>query len=326
LTQHRGHIFNGLVAVLLPFLSVYGIAGCSDTSSVSGPPPPTAPGPLTIATTALPNGTVNQPYATVVAGSGGITPYFWSLAPGSPALPPGLSLDAATGAITGVPTVQGTTSVIFRLQDNSNPIQTVTKTLPITIGTTPQPLSISTSSLPTGYVNQPYPPTTLQATGGTLPFTWSVLPALPNGLVFNLLSPGTISGTPQSGTAGKTNHTFTVIDSTFPVAMSDSQTLSLTISSTVPPVSIMTKSPLPTGQVGHFYNTTLQGSGGILPYTWSVTPTLPAGLTLDASSGAITGTPLPGTAGKINYTFTLQDSKVPTPQTTSKLLSLEIKN
>ena len=120
--QHASRI----IFVVLMYAS--GLAGCGDTSNVS--PPPAGPGPLSIATQSpLPSGTVNQPYATVVGGSGGTTPYTWSLASGSPALPAGLSLNATTGAIVGTPTALETTTPIFRLQDAASPATCRTKTL-----------------------------------------------------------------------------------------------------------------------------------------------------------------------------------------------------
>ncbi|MDE3051891.1 MAG: putative Ig domain-containing protein, partial [Nitrospirota bacterium] len=282
----------------------------------------------TIVTDSLPGATVNQPYAAVVGGSGGITPYTWSLAAGSPAMPAGLSLDANTGAITGTPTATGTTSLVFRLEDNSLPTQFVEKTLPITVGTTPQPLAISTSSLPDGVVNQPYPPTTLQATGGIIPYTWSVSPALPNGLSLNLLSPGEISGTPLSGTAGTTTHTFTVVDSATPLKQTATTQLSLTINPAPAPLAITAPSgiSLPDATVGRKFSYTLKGSGGVLPYTWLITPALPTGLQLNISTGAITGKPASGTAGGYHLTIVLQDSSLPTHQSTSKPVTLTVNN
>lgn len=323
LKRRRGLNGHSLWAILLALVYGCGLAGCNDISTA--PPPDPGPGPLTIVTSSpLPSGTVDQPYATALGGSGGITPYTWSLASGSQPLPAGLFLDATTGTITGTPTDLGTTTPIFRLQDASSPPEAVQKPLTITITTTPQPLSITTASLPNGVVNQPYPTTTLQATGGIQPYSWSVNPALPNGLVLNVQSAGTISGIPLVESAGTTNHTFTVSDSAPPIHQTDSKQLSITINATLTPVTITTKS-LPDGRVNQPYNATLQGSGGNLPYTWSVTPDLPTGLTLNASTGTITGTPAPGTVGKDDYTFTVQDSAIPLPQTKSKVIELEIR-
>ena len=69
----------------------------------------------------------------------------------------------------------------------------------------------------------------------------------------------------------------------------------------------------------------MQRSGGVAPFTWSVTPPLPDGLSLEASTGEIAGTPAEGTEetqGTTTLTFTVQDSSTPTPQTASSCLSL----
>ena len=70
------HILGGhsLWATLVALVYACGLAGCGDVNNVS--PPPDASGPLTIVTNSpLPRGTVNQPYATALASSGGIAPY-----------------------------------------------------------------------------------------------------------------------------------------------------------------------------------------------------------------------------------------------------------
>ncbi|HSL03829.1 MAG TPA: Ig domain-containing protein [Nitrospiraceae bacterium] len=321
----RGLNGHSLWAILVALIYACGLASCGDTNNVS--PPPAGPGPLTIVTSSpLPSGTVNQPYATALGGSGGITPYTWSLASGSPALLAGLFLDATAGTITGTPTAPGTTTPIFRLADSSSPEQAVQKALTITITLTPQPLAISTSSLPEGTVNQPYDPTALQATGGIQPYTWSVNPALPNGLQVNVLSPGTISGTPLNGTAGTTTHTFTVADSDAPNNQTTTAQLSLKINPAPTPLEITSPAgnSLPNARVGKKYSTTLKGSGGVPPYTWSITPALPTGLLLNTSTGAITGKPAHGTSGIYSLTITLQDSSLPTNQSTNKPVILTV--
>lgn len=88
----------------------------------------------------------------------------------------------------------------------------------------------------------------------------------------------------------------------------------------VAPLEITTSS-LPDGTVNKPYSASVSGSGSLPPYTWSVTPALPANLSLDATTGAITGTPI--TAGATTLTFTLHDSLSP-PQTVQKSLTLTI--
>src|ERR1035438_805660 len=88
------------------------------------------------------------------------------------------------------------------------------------------------------------------------------------------------------------------------------------------PLGIVTTS-LPSGQVGTAYSATLAASGGTLPYAWSLTSgILPAGLTLNAATGAIGGTPA-ATANAAALTFTVTDSSSPT-QSKSVNLTLTI--
>lgn len=89
------------------------------------------------------------------------------------------------------------------------------------------------------------------------------------------------------------------------------------------PFTIVT-SALPNGTVGQPYSTLLSGSGGTSPYTWSVTPALPADLSLNATTGAITGTPELGSLGTYSLTFTVEDSSTPTKQMDSRVLSLTV--
>src|ERR1700675_385095 len=152
----------------------------------------------------------------------------------------------------------------------------------------PTPLAISTTSLPSGQVGAAYS-TTLGASGGTTPYTWTLTSGtLPAGLALNASS-GAVAGTPTA-TASNLALTFQVKDSGSPM-QSKSVSLTLTISTPSPTLVISTTS-LPNGQVGSAYNTTLAATGGTAPYTWTLTSgTLPTGLTLTASTGAITGTP-----------------------------------
>ena len=89
-----------------------------------------------------------------------------------------------------------------------------------------------------------------------------------------------------------------------------------------PPLSITT-STLPNGQVGHAYAATLTATGGTAPLSWVISSgALPAGLTLAASTGAISGTPT-ATAAMAPLTFTVTDSSA-TAQTQSVTLTLNV--
>jgi hypothetical protein len=68
---------------------------------------------------ALPPATVNEPYSFQFTASGGWTPYTWDDA--GVALPPGLSIDASTGELSGTPTQPGTYSLRVQLTDYSGP-------------------------------------------------------------------------------------------------------------------------------------------------------------------------------------------------------------
>ena len=145
-------------------------------------------GGLFIVTTSLPGGIAGAPYSATLTASGGTLPYTWAVISGS--LPAGLSLSSA-GAITGTPTTAGVSS--FTVQVTDAAMLTARAQLTITIIT----VSITTTSLPVGIRGLPYS-ATLTATGGTLPYTWSIaVGALPPGLSLNG-STGAITGTPTT--------------------------------------------------------------------------------------------------------------------------------
>jgi hypothetical protein len=276
---------------------------------------PTAPN---ITTTSLPAGSFHVAYNQTVGVTGGIGTLVWGVTSG--ALPPGLSLNASTGNISGTPSSTGSFQFTLRVTDQIP--QFDEQVLTITIAAPPPP-SIASFTLPTGTVNQPYPNTQLTATGGALPYTWSVNSALPNGLSLDPSS-GVISGTPLSGSNGVTTHTFTVTDSTAPTNQTNSTSpKSLTINASVTPVTITTAT-LPAGTEGQPYTApSLVASGGTSPYNWSINTgsSLPAGLSLSAS-GAITGTPT--ASGTTSTTFKVLDSTTPNQQSATKPLSITI--
>jgi hypothetical protein len=166
-------------------------------------------------------------------------------------------------------------------------------------------LTISTTSpLPAGTAGAAYNQT-LAASGGTAPYTWTVAAgsSLPAGLA--LSSAGVISGTPTA--AGTVNANITVTDA---AAATASKVLSITVNPAGAALSITTAS-LPAAIVGTAYNQTLAATGGTGAYTWSVfAGTLPVGLSLNSTSGVISGTPTP--AGTSSVTFRVTDAAATT--------------
>lgn len=164
-------------------------------------------------------------------------------------------------------------------------------------------MTVTTASMPDAEVGVPYS-LTLEQTGGIAPITWALTSGtLPDGLSLDGAT-GIVSGTPTTPVSA-TPLTFEATDST-PITpqVADSSGLTLTVDSAV---SITTTS-LPTAKVGTAYSATLAASGGAIPYTWSiVSGSLPAGLSLNASTGVISGTPTSSSTGSITFRVTDND-------------------
>jgi hypothetical protein len=129
--------------------------------------------PLAITTTSLPAGTVGNPYAATLAASGGTSPYKWALTAGS--LPSGLSLDAATGAISGTPSASASkASLTFQVTDSSTKAQTASATFSLTISAGKISVSISPRQAALTIGQQLALTATTSDSSGV---TWSVNPA-----------------------------------------------------------------------------------------------------------------------------------------------------
>ena len=184
-------------------------------------------------------------------------------------------------------------------------------------------LAISSTSLPDGVAGSTYN-AVLHATGGSGAVTWSIVTgSLPSGLSLDGTS-GAITGTPAAGAGGTTsNITVKATDSANPP---DSVITSLSIViHTIAPTFAISTAALPNGSIGAPYDQILAVTGGKSPFTWSVGPgTLPAGLSLNATTGEITGTPTSTTTTPTSFPFTVSvtDSTTPVPLIAQKEFTL----
>jgi len=237
----------------------------------------------------LPAGQVGSIYpATALSATGGTGSLNWS----ATGLPTGMSL-SSSGEFTGTPTQHGSFSVQVTVTDSSATPLTRTVTLPLTIN--PPPLALSTTSLASATIGTPYTQT-IAATGGVAPYAWSAT-GLPADLTINPTT-GTISGTPTA--AGTSQITVTVTDDA-------GQVKSAQFTIVVDPLDLtVTTQTLPGGHVGQAYSASIVVAGGVAPYSFTLTGDLPEGLTLNTTTGTITGTPTKAQAR--TFSVTIEDS------------------
>ncbi len=137
---------------------------------------------------------------------------------------------------------------------------------------------------------------------GTQPYSYSLTPELPKGLIFDAAT-RILSGTPTEATAAKT-YTYTATDAsansatlsfTIAVVQAEALTLTETVDDQRVPVQRLLKDlvfPVATG--------------GIAPYSYTLTPELPSGLMFDAATRMLSGTPSEVAAAQM-YTYSVQD-------------------
>ncbi len=220
----------------------------------------------------------------------GIVTRVWS----STALPTGLSLSASTGQITGTPSVSGTFMVTMSANNGS---ATGNQSFTFNIGP-PSPVFSPLTASPTGQTGVlfSYTPTVSNS-----PTSFSISAGtLPAGLNLNT-STGVISGTPS--VTGSPSVTLSASNAN---PTPGAQTINFTI--TQGPPTITSGAP-PAGQTGvpYTHTVTATNSTGI---TYSISAgALPAGLSLNGSTGVISGTPT--AVGSSGFTITAANGALP---------------
>jgi hypothetical protein len=213
----------------------------------------------------------------------------------SPSLPAGLSINTSTGVISGTPTASAVAATYTVTATDGTSSATATVTITVTGTATLSP----SSQTVTGRVGAVITATTaFTTTGLTSPF-YSIAPALPAGLSFNS-STGVLSGTPTAARTAATyvvtaadgtsfaNATIRVTIAETPAMVPATQTISGTVGTAI-------------AATGTFTASTVTGTK-----TFSISPALPAGLTLNSTTGVVTGTPT-ATQAQATHVITVTD-------------------
>jgi len=159
-------VYNHYPARAEYYFTIYQLFG-DPTVSLFGPPEFHITSPA-----ALPNAYVNEPYLQTLTAAGGTPPYSWRITQG--ALPAGLTLDAVSGAIAGVPAVVQAYAFTVEATDAAAPANVATQSVTLYVAAR---LGITTPSpLPLAVLGSPYA-VSIQGTGGILPYNWSVVGA-----------------------------------------------------------------------------------------------------------------------------------------------------
>ncbi|TXI11956.1 MAG: autotransporter domain-containing protein, partial [Rhizobium sp.] len=148
--------------------------------------------------------------------------------------------------------------------------------------------------------------------GGTGTLSYSVSPSLPAGLAFNPAT-GSVSGTPSAGSSA-TSYTVTITDTNGATA---SATFSLAVNGAVTATQAVASQTLILGRPAAAF-VPITGSGGTGTLAYSLSPTLPAGLSFNGATGAISGTPT-ATSGTATYAVTVTDTNGATASATFSL-------
>jgi len=217
---------------------------------------------------------VNQAFSYQIVASE--APAFYSAVP----LPLGLALNPLSGVISGTPTVPGVYAITLRATNNNGTSEPATLTL--TLGS----LSVISSAVAAnGGVGVPF---SYQITASNSPASYNVS-GLPAGLAVNATT-GLISGTPT--TTATTAVSVSANNSAGPGPVA-------TVTFTIGNIPVISSASSASGTAGtaFTFNVTASNSASSFAATG-----LPSGLSINAASGVISGTP--STAGTFTATIT----------------------
>jgi hypothetical protein len=239
----------------------------------------------------LPSGTVNQNYNAVLAVGGGNSPYRFAVKSGT--LPPGVSLNAATGALSGQPTTAGSYSFEVMVTDPPRNDQG-SRAFGVMVADSKGGVHVSIS-----------PTSATLSSSQKQQFTATITGTSKTGVTWSA-TVGTIDANGLYTAPPATSQ----INATVTATSKADTTKSASAAVVVNPVNgqslQITTGGLPQGQKGSAYDETFTATGGTTPYSWSVSAgTLPPGLAM-STGGDVSGTPTK--LGTFNFTVTVTDA------------------
>jgi hypothetical protein len=240
----------------------------------------------------IPSATVDKPYNAVLVASGGSAPYYYSVKTG--VLPPGVSLNPATGTISGKPSSAG--NFKFEVIVTDSPLLAQgSQTFSVDVGSGNESGTVQVSVSPTSATlfskgKQQFT-ATVSGTANTA-VTWSA-------------TAGSISAKGLYTAPTVTSETNATVTATSVADTSKSASAAVTINPVGQTLQITTGS-LPQGQQGSVYSDDFSATGGTSPYSWSVSAgTVPPGTSMNVN-GDFGGTPT--ATGTFNFTVTVTDA------------------
>ena len=245
---------------------------------------------ITITTTSLPFGVVGSSYSATLASTGGSGAMSWVQTYGfNSQLPPGLTLNS-NGTITGTPTSAGLYSVDVQENDGAGNVAIATYALDVYV--TGPPLNLPNPAFGPYTIGGNQLQIQLAATGGTPPYHYSLTPnatvitgmRVQDGQPLPTAFPSSVTGG-FLGVLGPGSYSTSIR-----VTDNTGATFDRAISFSVLPVDITTSGGFPPAILNTAYSFQMTAYGGSGSYVWSST-TLPAGLSINPSTGLISGTP-----------------------------------
>jgi hypothetical protein len=240
----------------------------------------------------LPAGSVNESYNAVLAVGGGTSPYHFSVNTGS--LPPGVTLNPVTGTLSGKPTSAGAFAFEVVVTD-ATLVDHGNQTFGVTVGGgTGGTVTVSVS-----------PTTAILSSSQQQQFTATVT-GTSNTAVTWKATAGSISQSGLFTAPTVTAQTSITVTAASQASPSKSASAAVTVNPVNNQALTITTGSLPQGEQGNSYSEVFAATGGVTPYSWSISGgTPPPGVTMN-TNGDFTG--LPTSAGTFNFAVTVTDS------------------